>query len=164
MSGLIVRGRTEGERRWFAGGGLHLWKLTAEETGGDFLLFEDFLVEGKTTPLHRHPEVAETIYVLEGTLRVHVNGEELEVGAGGVALFPRGVAHALLVTSPAARILCLQTPGSGQSFYLEASDPTSADSGPVDFQRLREVAARDPSIDILGPPPFQSATRTNGAQ
>lgn len=155
MSGLIIRGQNEGERRWFAGGGLHLWKLTAEETGGDLFLFEDFMVQGKTTPLHRHPEIAETIYMLEGTLLVHVDGEEREVGPGGVAWFPRGVAHALLVTSPTARVLCLQTPGSAQSFYLTASDPTTSDSGPVDFQRLRQAAEGDPGIEILGPPPFR---------
>ena len=155
MSGLIIRGQDEGERRWFAGGGLHLWKLTAEETGGDFFLFEDSMVQGKTTPLHRHPDIAETIYMLEGSLLVHVDGEELEVGPGGVAWFPRGVAHALLVTSPTARALCLQTPGSAQSFYLAASDPTTSDSGPVDFQRIRQAAEGDPGIEIIGPPPFR---------
>lgn len=164
MSGLIIRGRTEGERRWFAGGGLHLWKLTAEETGGDFFLFEDFMVQGKTTPLHRHPAIAETIYMLEGSLLVHVDGAELAVGPGGVAMFPRGIAHALLVTSPTARVLCMQTPGSAQSFYLSASDPTTSESGPVDFQRLRQAAEGDAGIEILGPPPFQSPTSTKGAQ
>ncbi len=155
MAEMIVRESTEGERRWFAGGGLHVWKLTAEETGGEFFLFEDHLVKGKTTPLHSHPGIAETMYVLEGTLRVHVEGVEREVGPGSVVLFPRGVAHALLVTSDAARILCLQTPGAGESFYRAASDPSTDDSGPVDFGRIREVAASDPSIDILGPPPFR---------
>lgn len=154
MKATIVRERVEGERRWFAGGGLHLWKLTAEETGGDFFLFEDHLVQGKTTPLHCHPDIAETLYLLEGSLRVHVDGVEREVGAGAVVLFPRGVPHAFLVTSATARILCFQTPGSGESFYRAASDPTTADSGPVDFRRLREAADNDPSIEILGPPPF----------
>jgi quercetin dioxygenase-like cupin family protein len=160
MKGLIVRGRTEGERRWFAGGGVHLWKVTAEESGGDFFLFEDLLVEGKTTPLHKHPDIAETLYILEGTLLVHVDGAEREVGPGDVAMFPRGVPHALLVTSPTARILCFQTPGSGQPFYLEASDPTTTNAGPVDVGRLREAAGRHhETIEILGPPPFAARQR-----
>lgn len=153
MTEMIVREQAEGERRWFAGGGLHIWKLTAEETGGAFFLFEDLLVKGKTTPFHRHPGIDEALYILEGTLRVHVEGVEREVGASSVVLFPRGVAHAFLVTSETARILCLQTPGSGESFYRAASDP--GDSGPVDFARLREVATSDPTIDIIGPPPFR---------
>jgi quercetin dioxygenase-like cupin family protein len=155
MAEMIVRGHGEGERRWFAGGGLHVWKLTAEETGGDFFLFEDHLVKGKTTPLHRHPGIAEAIYLLEGTMRVHVDGAEREIGPGDIVLFPPGDAHALLVTSDTARILCFQSPGAGEAFYRAASDPSTGDAGPVDFGRLRQVADADPSIDILGPPPFR---------
>ena len=50
----IIRNEGEGERLWFYGGGLHTWKATAEETDGAFLLFEDLMSEGKTTPLHAH--------------------------------------------------------------------------------------------------------------
>jgi hypothetical protein len=48
----IIRGEGEGERRWFAGGGVHLWKATAEETDGAFNLLEVQMTRGKTTPLH----------------------------------------------------------------------------------------------------------------
>ena len=153
---MIVREASEGERRWFAGGGLHVWKLTAEETGGDFFMFEDYVQGGKVTPLHRHPGIAETIYLLEGSISVYVDGAEREVGAGGVVMFPAGEAHAFRVTSARARLLCLQTPGRGQAFYLDASEPSTADDGPVDFARLRAVAERhDDNIEILGPPPFR---------
>src|SRR4051794_34963197 len=37
----IVRATDEGDRRWFFGGGVHIWKATAAETDGAFLLFED---------------------------------------------------------------------------------------------------------------------------
>ena len=33
-TGVIVRARGAGEKRWFYGGGLHTWKATAEETNG----------------------------------------------------------------------------------------------------------------------------------
>lgn len=151
----IVRERHDGERRWFLGGGVHIWKLTARDTGGDFFLFEDLLEEGKTTPLHRHPDVAETIYLLEGSIVAHVSGDEREVHAGGLVLFPRGVPHAFRVTSRTARVLCLQTPGTGEAFYRAASEPATAESGPVDFARLRELSqSHARAIEILGPPPF----------
>lgn len=53
----LVRATDDGERRWFFGGGLHIWKATAEETGGAFLLFEDRMDHGKVTPLHLHPRL-----------------------------------------------------------------------------------------------------------
>jgi homogentisate 1,2-dioxygenase len=99
----IIRGEGEGERLWFAGGGVHLWKATAEETGGVFILFEDRMQRGKTTPLHTHPHEDETFIVLEGEILVHVEGTEHPVGPGGFAVVPRGTRHAFLVTSETAR-------------------------------------------------------------
>ena len=157
----IIRGEGEGERRWFAGGGVHLWKATAEETGGAFILFEDRMPRGKTTPLHTHPHEDESFVVLEGEILVHVEGTEHPVGPGGVAVVPRGTQHAFLVTSEMARILALQTPVSGEAFYRDASEPSTdeSDAGrPADFDRLRAAAERNPScIEILGPPPFEAA-------
>ena len=157
----IIRGDGEGERRWFAGGGLWTMKATAEETDGAFMLFEDRMPKGKTTPLHRHPREDETFIVLEGEILVHAEGGEHRVGSGGVAVVPRGVAHAFLVTSESARILALQTPGSGEAFYRDASEPSTDETDaerPPDWDRLRAAAERNPGcIEILGPPPFQAA-------
>ncbi len=154
----FVRAADQGERLWFYGGGLHIWKATAAETDGAFLLFEDVMSRGKTTPLHTHPQVDETLYVLEGEILLHIDGEEQGVGSGGVALAPRGVPHAFLVTSETARILFLETPGSSEAFYRGASEPATTDleiSAPVDFARVRASAERNGGIEILGPPPFK---------
>ena len=157
----IIRGAGEGERRWFAGGGVFTMKATAAETGGAFMLIEDRIVRGKTTPLHLHPHEDETLIVLEGELVVSVGGTEQRVGPRGVAVFPRGVPHAFLVTSESALILALQTPGSGEAFYREVSDPVSGDvdpARPADWDRLRAAAQRHPDIiQILGPSPFGAA-------
>ncbi len=152
----IIRQAGEGERMWFAGGGVITWKATAAETDGAFLMFEDVLARGKTTPLHIHPAEDETIYVLSGEMLVHVDGEEHRVGAGGLFVAPRGVPHALMVVSEQAHILALQTPGSGEAFYRAAGEPARSedDVSRYDWARLRRVAAESPSIEILGPAPF----------
>ena len=153
----IVRQDGDGEQFWFAGGGVFTMKASAEETGGAFVLFEDRVVRGKTTPMHLHPNEDETIYVLDGELLVDMDGEQQRVGQNGVFVAPRGVPHAFLVTSETARLLCLQTPGSGESFYRDASEPLSVGynaATPADLARLREVAERSESIRLLGPPPF----------
>lgn len=153
----IVRAEGEGERLRFWGGGVLTIKASAEETGGAFLLFEDHMPQGKTTPLHIHANEDETLYVLEGEILVHIDGRNHPVGPRGVAIAPRGVPHAFLVTSPAARVLTLQTPGSAEAFYRAASEPAGAGSdaaGPVDFARVREAAERVGGMQVLGPPPF----------
>ncbi|HVK24045.1 MAG TPA: quercetin 2,3-dioxygenase [Actinokineospora sp.] len=156
--GSTVRQSGEGERRWFCGGGLITWKATAAETGGAFLLFEDVLDLGKVTPLHVHPEVDETFYLLEGEISLYIDGEHRTVGAGGVAVMPRGVPHAFKVTSPGTRLLCLHTPGADEEFYRLASEPAPDGSPaiPVDFGRIGAAAQATGAIEILGPPPFDA--------
>jgi quercetin dioxygenase-like cupin family protein len=154
----IVRAAGEGERLWFYGGGVHIWKATAAETGGAFLLFEDVMSAGKATPLHTHPH-DETLYMLEGEILLHIDGEEQQVMLGGVAMAPRGVPHAFLVTSETARILFLETPGGGEAFYRGASEPATREleaAAPVDFARVRASGERNGGIEILGPPPFKT--------
>src|ERR671917_579399 len=161
MRASLVRQEGEGKRRWFAGGGLWTMKATAEETCGAFILFEDLMTKGKTTPLHTHPHEDETFIVLEGEILVHVEGTEHTVSPGGVAVVPRRTRHAFLVTSEVARILALQIPGSGEAFYRDASEPATDETDaerPPDLDRLRTAAERHPDIiQILGPPPFEVA-------
>jgi quercetin dioxygenase-like cupin family protein len=150
-----VRARGAGERRWFCGGGIHTWLATESETGGAYLLFEDALDAGKVTPLHLHPEADETFYMLEGEVRLHIDGDEQTLAVGDIAIVPRGVPHAFMVTTPTARMLCLQTPGGGEAFYRHASDPAGVGEPPMpDFARVRAAAAATGAIEILGPPPF----------
>jgi quercetin dioxygenase-like cupin family protein len=153
----LIRNQGEGELLWFAGGGVFTMKASTDETGGAFMLLEDRVVRGKTTPMHLHPDEDELCYVLDGELLVHIGGAEHRVGKGGLFFAPRGVAHAFLVTSETAHLLCLQTPGSGEAFYRDVSDPATslADAArPPDLPRLHAGAQRSPTIELLGPPPF----------
>lgn len=163
----LVRAAGEGERRWFYGGGLHIWKATADETGGAFLLFEDRMDHGKVTPLHLHPDSDETMIVLEGEILMHLDGQEHSVVAGGIASAPRGVPHAFMVSgAEGARLMCLHTPGCCQAFYWDASEPVPTDdsrsvgAGPVDMSRVQASAQKNGGIQILGPPPFDRSAPT----
>jgi quercetin 2,3-dioxygenase len=155
MAKAIVRNRDDGERMWFLGGGLHTWKALSEETDDSMLVFEDHLERGKVTPMHLHADVDEALYIIEGEILLNVEGNEHVVGAGGFTFAPRGCAHAFMVTSERARLLCIQAPGAGQAFYRNASVPvTDEASGPVDFDRLRDIAVETGATTIVGPPPF----------
>lgn len=93
--------------------------------------------------------------MLEGEVLLHIAGEERRLGAGGLAIIPRGIPHAFMVTSTQARMLCLQSPGSGGAFYRRASDLAIPDAAPpIDFDRVREAATETGAIEILGPPPL----------
>lgn len=89
----------------------------------------------------------------EGERRWFCGGGQM---TGGIAVLPRGVPHAFLVNSARARMLCLQTPGSGEAFFRHASEPAPEGSQPVpvDFERIHAAASETGAIEILGPPPF----------
>jgi hypothetical protein len=64
-------------------------------------------------------------------------------------------------------ILTLQTPGSGEAFYRDASEPATAETDPArtDFDRVRAAAKRHPDLmQILGPPPFEAAREQSAAR
>jgi quercetin dioxygenase-like cupin family protein len=153
---VTIRSADAAEQRWFCGGGRHTWLATEEETQGAFLLFEDALEQGKDTPLHRHDHSDETFYMLSGEILLDVDGDRRTIGAGGIAIIPRGIPHAFTVTSSEAKMLCLQTPGGGERFYRLASEPVIArqPATPLDFGRVQRAAGETGAIEILGPSPF----------
>lgn len=155
-----IRGRGEGELRWFYGGGVHEWKVRSEETKGSLFVFEDTLVRGKTTPIHTHPH-DELVYVVEGEVLCFGEGDERRVKAGATVFTPRGVPHGFSVVSETARLLAVQTPGQGEAFYLHASAPAEIRDGivvegNVDFRKIQEAAIATGGTKVLAPPPKPS--------
>lgn len=162
MSSLtpIVLNAGEGDKQSFSGGGLHTWKLLAEDTDGNFFLFEDTMVRDKTTPLHLHPEGHEMTYVIDGEIEIQADGNRSRVRSGGMSFVPKGVAHAFIVVSAEAQLITIHSPGAAsQAFYRGASDPASDETADrLDLARLQTSAAENPrGIKILGPSPFATA-------
>ena len=86
----VVLGTDEGEALWFNNDLLTV-RATSDATGGGFTFVEELARAGKVTPLHDHPDAAESFRVLDGTLRFHLDGRELELGPGGFVSVPAGV-------------------------------------------------------------------------
>ena len=56
------------------------------------MLAQVYLKRGAHVPLHRH-ESEQLQYVLQGALRCRIDGEEMTVGEGEVAIIPAGARH-----------------------------------------------------------------------
>ncbi|POX58398.1 cupin domain-containing protein [Streptomyces sp. Ru62] len=138
-------------------GGLVRMRARAADTAGAYALLEHTGERGYMSPLHLHESDEETFLILDGTLRVEVGNEVRSVGAGGLALLPRGLAHGFVVTSPTARFLTLHTPGGGFDAFVadvgvpfDGTVPPEAGPGP-DPEELTRLAAAH-GIQIVGPP------------
>ncbi|WP_234329405.1 MULTISPECIES: cupin domain-containing protein [unclassified Streptomyces] len=105
-------------------GGLVRMRARAADTAGAYALLEHTGERGYMSPLHLHESDEETFLILDGTLRVEVGDEVRSVGAGGLALLPRGLAHGFVVTSPTARFLTLQvSTRSWRTWVCRSTEP-----------------------------------------
>jgi quercetin dioxygenase-like cupin family protein len=153
----VITTQDAGDNIWF-GGGLVSFKVTTEQSGGALILFEHAAAKGKRTPLHLHPDHDETGLLLEGELLLHVDGVEHRVGPGAAIRIPRGVPHALLVTSDIARSVWVVTPGGAmEEFFRQAGEVAPDRTLPppdIDIARLLAVGEATGAMKVLGPPPF----------
>jgi quercetin dioxygenase-like cupin family protein len=133
-------------------------RLSGEQTGGAFSVRDNLGRRGHASPVHVHDRDDETFFVLDGELRVLVGQEEHAAGPGTVAVLPRRLRHAYVVTSATARFLTLHTPSGFEQFAAEVGQPAQAltlppgPAGPPDLAALTRAAARH-GITILAPPP-----------
>jgi mannose-6-phosphate isomerase-like protein (cupin superfamily) len=161
------------EPLWFLGT-LVRPKLTGDQTGGRFALWEAVLPHGAAPPLHSHPQ-DETFYVLDGDVTIWIvepalldDGDSPEdwlqtranrCGAGATAFAPGGTAHTFRVESDTARMLFLSTPAGIDDFVRALGEPARwpwlqppPDGPRVPAERLRAVE-RTHAVIRHGPPP-----------
>jgi quercetin dioxygenase-like cupin family protein len=149
---------TEQEQQavWFLGALVRV-RTHGSSTAGALAVLEHNGERGYASPLHRHRDDEETFIVLDGELRVEVDGASKSAGPGAAAILPRGVNHSFVVTSTDARFLTIHTPAGFEAFTIEAGVPAASlavdpNVLPPDPAALAAMAARY-GIDILGPPP-----------
>ena len=139
------------------------FKVTSEQSGGVFMLTEDTMGRGKTTPLHVHPVHDETIYLIDGELIVHLDGVEHtagpRLGRGDPARHAARLSGDLDV-GPHPRVRHAR--GSQRRSILPRrrrgrshAHRASAAGTPLNIARLVAAGKRTGFMDVLGPPPFK---------
>lgn len=110
----------EGRAVWVPGGQLLTYKVTAEQTGGAYSLFEGTVPPQYGTPPHIHHREDESFYVVEGEFEFLRDGETVRAGAGSLVYVPRGSLHAFKnVGEGRGRLLMSQTPGGLHERFFE---------------------------------------------
>jgi mannose-6-phosphate isomerase-like protein (cupin superfamily) len=93
-------------------------------------------------PPHIHDEMDHAFYILEGTLRFVMAGDELIASAGSFAYVPRGIPHSFgNPFESQTRFLEINTPAGFESYYTElglAFPPGAA----LDPQRIYQIQRR----------------------
>ena len=153
-----------GELRWYRDRLVDL-RLTGRQTGDRVSLVEIEMPAGADTPLHRQRYDDETLYVLSGSLVVHLDGEEQTVGPGGVVFIPRETPHALRAAED-VKLVIFGLP-AGQERYFRALSvpaegrqmppPAAAAPHPAAAIALQQTAFLN-GVELLGDAPFADPT------
>jgi quercetin dioxygenase-like cupin family protein len=141
----VVRNPGEGDAYWLLGG-LYEQKAGADETGGAVSIFEMTLPPGAGPPPHTHPG-GEAVYVLEGNLRYHIDGEVHEGGPGSFFYIPEGTWENFEPVTQ-MRILVIYLPGGQERFFAEVAEPAQKrelpppPDAPPDIEQLIATAEK----------------------
>jgi quercetin dioxygenase-like cupin family protein len=117
-------------------------KATGVDSGDTFFLSETTIEPGfPGPPPHRHKQLHDMFYVLEGTLTFRLGEETRELGPGSFACVPPGTVHTF--SNPGeepVRFLNFNTP-SGWENYMRALGEAGR-SGPLSAAEIGAIASR----------------------
>ncbi|MBW4518190.1 MAG: cupin domain-containing protein [Scytolyngbya sp. HA4215-MV1] len=109
-------------------------KVSAQDTKGEWVMYEIADTLGNGAPLHSHPW-DEAFYVLEGELAVQIGNQKMTAIAGSSMFVPAGVAHGFSVSSPTVRFLATISPATAaEAFYREMGE------------KVADLASAEPAV------------------
>jgi quercetin dioxygenase-like cupin family protein len=109
-------------------------KLTSDQTGGAYYMFESVFEPGTGNQLHVHRREDEIGYVLEGALEIRIADQTVIVEAGGVAHLPKNIPHAI------------RNPGQNQAHYLFLTVPAGLDQWFDALDAARQAGTLDDAL------------------
>lgn len=118
--------------------------LPSTETDGALGVVEVHFPAGAAgPPVHVHTESEETYVVRDGVLLMYIDGEVVEIGAGGVAHITRGTQHTY-ATRPgvAAHFLTMHVPGGYEQYHTDAIRAEQEKGGPLEEADLFALASQ----------------------
>jgi mannose-6-phosphate isomerase-like protein (cupin superfamily) len=139
------------ERLFFLGVTIEIL-VSGEETAQQCSLLTYSAPAGFRGPApHRHREITETFHLLSGRLRFVVDGEQRDIGPGGVVVVPPGRVHCFANPfAEPARVLIHCSPGGIEGYFREVAGIVAAAPTwpPVDLASLDALGQR---YDIFAP-------------
>lgn len=141
-------------RRRFTAGGVDVTLLAgSDDTAGGWSLFEYAAEPGfEGPPPHWHEEMIEGVYVLDGGIRVTIDGDDRPVGPGEYVHVPTHTLHSFVVDdAEPTRFLLHVSPGGFEGYFEELEALVDgADHWPLpDMRPVQELMSR---YDTHAPP------------
>lgn len=110
--------------RWQVGGMLVTALCTGAETEGKLAMLTVEVPRGASVPAHIHERTTEGLYVLDGGLRLTLDGTEQLLMAGDYASIPPGTAHRWEAATFFTKAIVMSTPGGLDQLPARLGEPT----------------------------------------
>ena len=150
VNGLpVVSDRGRDQFRIIAGG---------QALGGRLLIVEIVIRAGSEPPLRRHRHEDLLMFVVDGRLTFHVDGQQQPASVGTCLVVPKGCAHGFVVDSESARLLMVLSPAGAEELIVQLFESPEVQGGFFRdgscevIDHLVTTAARY-DVEITGPPP-----------
>ncbi len=140
---LLVMRPAEGKSVSLGGLGVD-FKIWGEQTQRLLAVVEHPMDPGRLVPPHVHYDTDEYSFVLQGEFGARIGDLEFSAGPGTYILKPRNVPHTFWNAGPKrARLVEMISPAGFERFFDELAELFArAGNGPVDQERMTELAAR----------------------
>lgn len=142
MTAAVIHRQGEGERHAAGATSDVIIKATGDDTAGSFFLSETTIEPGfPGPPPHRHEQLHDMFYVLDGTLTVRLGEETHQIGPGTFVCVPPGVTHTFSNRSDSAvRFLNFNTPAGWENYMRDLGG--AAKAGPLTPDVIGRIASR----------------------
>ena len=140
-------------------GGVTTFKAVSAQSGGGLTVIEGVSAPGEGPPLHVHRDQDEFIYTLDGTFRVRLGDDVIEVLPRSFVFIPRNTPHTWQnIGDGRARFLATVFPASVEfeEFFHRYGELSPEERGMEAFSSL---AAETRAMEVVGPPLAQSDPR-----
>ncbi|MDJ1505908.1 cupin domain-containing protein [Xanthocytophaga agilis] len=95
-------------------------KVSGKDTDGAMSIYDTTRFEKIGPPLHKHTNLDEWFFVMEGEFKVQIGQDIFRLKAGDSVFGPRGVAHTFVKTSDTVgRLLLIHQPAGTMEEYFE---------------------------------------------
>jgi quercetin dioxygenase-like cupin family protein len=109
--------------RHLLGGQLATTLVTAAESGGQLGTATIQGPAGSAFPTHVHERTHESLYVLDGRVRLWLDGEAHLLTAGDCASIPPGIPHAYAFEGHVTRVATMNAPAGIEALFAVAGEP-----------------------------------------
>lgn len=133
-------------------GGVTTFKAVSHQSGGRLTVIEGVSAPGEGPPLHVHREQDEFIYTLDGTFRVRLGDDTIEIGPGAFVFIPRTTPHTWQnVGEGLSRFVATLIPASVEfeEFFLRYGELSPEERG---IDAFRRIASETRAMEVVGPP------------